>query len=117
MLHKITVDDDVGSERTEWVTGASFQATATYNSSVEIIAGQAMTVKAGYTITTYKNKVLEYHEVIQRDRDGKIFRVTSDGDDRATPEAASFDLRQVDAEEYNPVGYPASNASSAEVSP
>ena len=32
--------------------------------------------------------------------DGKIFRVTSDGDDIQTPERAGFSFTQVTAEEY-----------------
>lgn len=104
MLHKISADDTKGGEHVTWIGGATFDAAITFNSSVEIIAGQAMTVKSGYTVTTFRDKVLEYHEVFQRASDGKIFRVTSDGDDRRTMEVASFQLAQVDAEEYNPVG-------------
>ena len=42
---------------------------------------------------------LEYHDVFRRVRDGKIFRVTSDGDDKFTPASTSLDMRQVTAEE------------------
>jgi hypothetical protein len=40
--------------------------------------------------------------VFKRLRDGKIFRVTSDGDDVVTPESASFHFAQVTAEEWIP---------------
>ena len=43
---------------------------------------------------------LQYHDVVKRDRDGKIFRVTSDGDDNYTPASSSLDIRQVEAEEW-----------------
>lgn len=104
MLHKVTSDDVLGGDKTVWVTGATFDAAIVFNTSVEQIAGKSMVVKSGYTVTTHIDKVLEYHEVFRRLRDGKIFRVTSDGDDRFTPEAATFELRQVDAEEYTPAG-------------
>ena len=44
--------------------------------------------------------MLEYHDVLRRVRDGKVFRVTSDGDDKYTPESATLNMRQVTAEEY-----------------
>jgi hypothetical protein len=53
-----------------------------------------------YTVTTPRNINLQFHEVFKRVRDGKIFRATSDGDDKATPKSATLDMRQVSAEEY-----------------
>ena len=44
---------------------------------------------------------LEYHDVFRRIRDGKIFRVTSDGDDKHTPASANLNMRQVTAEEWS----------------
>jgi hypothetical protein len=42
--------------------------------------------------------------VFRRESDGKIFRVTSDGDDKKTPPSAGLDMRQVTAEEFVPAG-------------
>ena len=53
-----------------------------------------------YTVTTTRALTLEYHDVFKRLKDGKIFRVTSDGDDKYTPKSATLDMRQVSAEEY-----------------
>jgi hypothetical protein len=36
-----------------------------------------------------------------RNSDGKIFRITSDGDDNHTPKSATLDMRQVSAEEWS----------------
>jgi hypothetical protein len=57
-------------------------------------------VTSRYTITTGKNAKLEYHDVICRLNDGKVFRITSDGDDVQTPKRASFQFLQVTAEEW-----------------
>jgi hypothetical protein len=57
-------------------------------------------VTSRYTITTGKNAKLEYHDVIRRLNDGKVFRITSDGDDVQTPSMASFQFLQVTAEEW-----------------
>ena len=53
-----------------------------------------------YTLTTRKSINLQYHDVLRRVRDGKIFRITSDGDDLYTPASASLDMRNVSAEEF-----------------
>ena len=53
-----------------------------------------------YTVTTTKAMNLQYHDVFKRVSDGKIFRVTSDGDDKKTPRSAGLDMRQVTAEEW-----------------
>lgn len=100
MLHKTTQDDGYGGEVAAWVDGASFQAAITFDSSMEARVAQSQGVKSLYTVTTKKNKVLEYHEVFRRESDGKIFRVTSDGDDKATPDSATLNMRQVTAEEW-----------------
>jgi hypothetical protein len=43
---------------------------------------------------------LQFHDIFIRKEDNKVFRVTSDGDDKKTPSIASLDMRQVSAEEW-----------------
>lgn len=102
MMHKTTEDDGYGGEITRWVDGASFDAAITFDSSMEARTAGAHGVTSLYTVTTRKAKVLEYHEVFRRVSDGKIFRVTSDGDDKFTPASATLNMRQVTAEEFVP---------------
>ena len=85
-----------------WVDGASFKAAITFNSSMEARAAEKDGVTSLYTVTVPKNAKLEYHDVIKRLKDGKVFRITSDGDDKMTPESASFQVIQVTAEEWVP---------------
>lgn len=59
-------------------------------------------VTSRYTITAPITAKLEYHDVCKRVGDGKIFRITSDGDDVKTPPSASFQFLQVEAEEWVP---------------
>ena len=40
--------------------------------------------------------------MVRRASDGKIFRVTSDGDDKRTPRSAALNMRNVSAEEWIP---------------
>lgn len=100
MLHKVSQDDGYGGEIATWVTGATFFATATLDTSIEARTAGAQGVTSLYTITTRKSKTLEYHDVFRRASDGKIFRVTSDGDDKKTPASATLDMRVVTAEEW-----------------
>ena len=104
MLNKAVVDDGYGGETTTWTEGATFQAAIVFDTSMEARIGEAQGVTSFYTVTTHRTKVLEYHDVFKRVRDGKIFRVTSDGDDKYTPASTTLDRRQVTAEEFVPSG-------------
>ena len=85
-----------------WGDGASFGAAITFNSSMEARTAEKQGVTSRYTITAPLNAKLEYHDVVRRLRDGKIFRITSDGDDVQTPASASCQFLQVEAEEWIP---------------
>lgn len=100
MLDKQTVKDALGSFTRQWVAGAKFEAAIVLNDSIEAQTALAAGVTGVYTITTKRNINLQYHEVFKRLSDGKIFRVTSDGDDNKTPRSAGLDMRQVTGEEW-----------------
>lgn len=102
MMHKVTQDDGYGGEITTWQDGASFEAAITFDTSMAARTAGAQGVTSMYTVTTRKNKVLEFHEVFRRTSDGKVFRATSDGDDKYTPSSATLNMRQVTAEEFLP---------------
>ena len=100
MVDRTTLPDGEGGIITTWVEGAAFNAAITFDSSIEAKAAAVQGVTSLYTVTVPKRVKLEYHDVFKRLSDGKIFRVTSDGDDKITPERASFQFAQVSAEEY-----------------
>lgn len=100
LLDKKHVPDGEGGFITTYEEGAAFDAAITFDASMTARIAQAQGVTSRYTITTRKNVVLEYHDVLRRVSDGKIFRVTSDGDDKFTPASASLNMRQVTAEEW-----------------
>lgn len=101
LLNKSKQSDGYGGYITMWTDGAEFQAAIVFDTSIEARVGEAAGVSSLYTVTTPKAMTLEYHDVFRRVSDGKIFRVTSDGDDKATPASATLDMRQVTAEEYS----------------
>lgn len=100
MLDKTTTADGYGGYITTYVDGAPFDAAIVLDNSMQARAAEKQGVTALYTVTTRKALNLQYHDVFRRDRDGKIFRVTSDGDDKRTPASATLNMRQVSAEEW-----------------
>lgn len=100
ILEKTRVPDGAGGFYTTWADGAEFNAAVVCDTSMQARAAEKEGVTSVYTVTTDKNAKLEYHDVFKRLEDGKIFRVTSDGDDVQTPTRATFQFSQVTAEEW-----------------
>lgn len=93
-------DDGYGGYWTEWQEGVKFKAAISFDDSIEARTAEKQGVTSIYTITVNKAMMLDYHDVFKRLEDGKIFRVTSDGDDKFTPNSSSLDMRVVTAEEW-----------------
>ena len=79
-LNRRRVSDGEGGTVTEWTEGEMFDAAIVLDSSMQARIAQV--------------------QVFKRLSDGKIFRVTSDGDDKATPPSTRLNMRQVSAEEW-----------------
>lgn len=102
LLNKTSAPDGYGGRVDTWVeSGFTFDAAIVFDTSMQARRADAEGVKSLYTVTTDKGTSLEYHEVFKRTGDGKIFRVTSDGDDKYTPASAALNMRQVTAEEWS----------------
>lgn len=99
-LNKSKTPDGYGGYITAWSDGAEFDAAITFDTSIEARTGEKQGVTSLYTVTTSRALTLEYHDVFRRVSDSKVFRVTSDGDDKKTPSSAFLDMRQVTAEEF-----------------
>lgn len=101
MIDRTTAPDGYGGIITTWVDGATFQAAIVLDSSMQARTAAVQGVTSLYTVTTKKNLNLQFHDVFRRGSDGKVFRVTSDGDDKKTPASAALNMRQVSAEEWS----------------
>lgn len=101
IMQKVRVPDGEGGFTTSWEEGTEFKASITFDSSMQARTADKLGVTSLYTVTTSKNAALEYHDVIKRLSDGKVLRITSDGDDKQTPARAVFgQYLQVTAEEW-----------------
>lgn len=100
MIDKTTVSDGRGGFDYAFVDGAEFQAAITLDNSIQAKIAEQQGVTGIYSVTTQKSINLQYHDIFRRSSDSKVFRVTSDGDDKKTPPSATLNMRQVSAEEY-----------------
>lgn len=101
LLDKKWVPDGEGGFTVAWVDGGTIQAAISFENSIEARRAEKEGVSSVYSVITDKNVILKYHDVFRRESDKKIFRVTSDGDDKYTPESSTLNMRQVTAEEWN----------------
>lgn len=100
MLNKKLTPDSYGGYNTVWEYGVPFKAAIAFDTSIEARTAQAQGVTSLYTVTIPRSLMLDYHDAFMRMEDKKIFRVTSDGDDKFTPNRSTLDMRQVTAEEW-----------------
>lgn len=100
LLEKRREIDGEGGFIDEWVEGVNFSASIVYDTSIQARVAERDGVTSLYTVTVAKNTKLDFHDVFKRLSDGKVFRVTSDSEDKHTPPRASFQIAQFTAEEW-----------------
>lgn len=100
MLDKTTAPDGYGSTTTVYKEGAEFKAAIVFDNSTQAKIASVQGVKNLYTIITQKSMAFDYHDVFKRLSDGKIFRITSNGNDNKTPDGAGLNMRSTTAEEW-----------------
>ena len=92
------VPDGEGGFRTAWAEGEAFEAAITRDSSTESRIAESQGVRNVYRVTTAA--ALSFGDVFRRLSDGQCFRVTSNADDGAAPECATFAFNRCSAEEW-----------------
>lgn len=100
LMDKIRVPDGYGGTIPRWVDSMTINVAVQYNGSNEAQIAQALGSTSAYVFTVRKNVQLDYHDVLRRVSDGKIFRITSNSDELKTPASASLNMRNYTAEEW-----------------
>lgn len=100
IINAAQVDDGYGGTTTVWSDGATIKGAMRYDGSTQMKVAQAMGVTAVYTFIVKKNIALNYHTVMRRESDKKIFRLTNNADDMKTPNTAGLNMREYSAEEW-----------------
>lgn len=101
VINKAIIDDGYGGTTTVWTEGATIQGAMVLDSSIQAKMAETQGVKDLYTLTVRKSMQLDFHTVLKRTSDDKIFRLTTDSDDKKTPNSATLDMRQYSAEEWS----------------
>ena len=91
MLDKRTASDGFGGVVETWADGAEIRLGITRVSSTEARIAYQSGTREMFTLVMLPTLTLGQ-------KDGKVFRVTSDSRDMTTPEAAQMQFRQCDAE-------------------
>lgn len=100
-LEKRTVSDGQGGFETSYIDGAQFKCAIVTNQNIQTKIAEKQGVTSLYNITSKKNVVLEFHDIIKRKSDNQIFRITSNSKDIQTPNISTLDFYQVSAEKWS----------------
>lgn len=100
VIDKSTVADGYGGVVNTWTDGAKIIGVMVFGNSGLAQVAQALGSTSSYVFTVKKNTLLDFHTVVRRESDKKIFRLTSNSDDLKTPEGAGLNMRQYYAEEW-----------------
>lgn len=100
LVEKTRESDGEGGFITNWQDGAEFDAAIVADTSTLAKIAEKQGVTSTYTVTTNKNVVLKYPDVIKRLSDGQIFRITSDGNDKKAPNISTIAISQATAERW-----------------
>lgn len=100
ILNKSKISDGEGGFILTWEDGPEILAIATQDTTMQARIAEKEGVTSIYTITTNKSVLLEFHDVLKRKKDGRIFRITSDSSDKVSPSMSSLDIAQATAERW-----------------
>lgn len=99
LMAETQTEDGEGGYRTEWTERTKIQAAIVKDTSMTARVAEKEGVTSTFTVTTPRNTVLVFHDVIKRVSDGRYFRVTSDRD-VTSPNVSSIGIAQVSAEKW-----------------
>lgn len=100
IIEKTFLPDGRGGAVPTYKDGLEIMVAFSFDTSDQMKIAEASEAVSRYTITTRQNINLQYHDIVRREKDKKIFRITSDGDDNYSPSVSPLGMRQVEAEEW-----------------
>lgn len=99
-MDKVTADDLYGGTIETYQPGATFQAVIRKDSSMEALIAERSGLTEIFTVVVDKRIRLRLHDVIRRESDQQIFRITSDTLDSEAPEASTIKITKCTAERW-----------------
>lgn len=99
-VEKRKQSDGMGGFVSEYVETVPFKAGINTNQSMEARIGEQQGAKSIYTITTNKDCLLEYGDIVKRKRGNSYYKITSNSIDKISPMVLEMDIAQVTAENF-----------------
>jgi len=100
IVNKSVVDDGLGGTKIIWTDGATISGAIVFNDSPETQIAEALGSTNVYQFIVRRENNFDYHDVIKRVNDGKIFRITNNADEYKTPSSANLNMKVYTAEEW-----------------
>jgi len=100
LLNRVRRNDGYGGYTETWEDGATFKATIIKNSTTEATLAERQGASEIFTIVVPKGFSLDFHDVLRRESDGSVFRVTSLTKDSEAPEQSTVKISKVTAERW-----------------
>lgn len=94
-------DDEYGSTVTKYVDGMTFIGQLAFKSDSIMSVSEALGLMTNYRLIIPKGVKLEFHDIVKRNSDGKVFRVKSNSANVYTPSSSGLDLSYVELEEWS----------------
>jgi hypothetical protein len=100
LLEHVRVPDGMGGSTMAWTDGMKFDMVFERDASTQALIAEQQGFTSTYKGYVAKTMAVKYHDVLRRVEDGKIFRVTRDGDDNKTPKTSALDARCIVMERW-----------------
>ena len=100
LLERVRVSDGMGGSTMAWTDGMTFDMVFERDATTQALIAEQQGFTRTYKGYVLKTMGLKYHDVLRREEDGKIFRITADGDDNKTPGTSNLDARMVVMERW-----------------
>lgn len=100
MMDRTTEADGFGGVKEKYLPGAAFKATIRKDGSTEAIIAEKNGLSETFTVVVNKRIRLRHDDVIRRESDQQIFRITSDTLDSEAPEASTVKITKCTAERW-----------------
>lgn len=100
LMERVRVPDGLGGSKTTWQEGMTFPVAFAEDTSTEATIAEQQGFTAKYTAHVGRDMEIHFHDVIKRVEDGKIFRVTDDGDDKKAPPTSTLRVKRLTLERW-----------------
>lgn len=100
IMDKTTSSSGLLGTSVSYVEGAQIKAFARKDNSIEAKLAEKQGVTEVYTVVVNKSVQLDFHDVIKRDSDGAIFRITGNITDNKAPDISTVPIAKLSAERW-----------------